>query len=71
MVAVLGLNIEEVKNLIKNFNNLIDNKLNIFDSSNLIKGIINFRHKNIDIHSKINSKITCINIDDIKKKNNQ
>jgi UDP-N-acetylmuramoyl-tripeptide--D-alanyl-D-alanine ligase len=52
----------------KNFNNLIDNKLNIFDSSNLIKGIINFRHKNIDIHSKINSKITCINIDDIKKK---
>jgi UDP-N-acetylmuramoyl-tripeptide--D-alanyl-D-alanine ligase len=52
----------------KNFNNLIDNKLKIFDSSNLIKGIINFRHKNIDIHSKINSKITCINIDDIKKK---
>ena len=52
----------------KNFNNLIDNKLNIFDSSNLIKGIINFRHKNIDIHNKINSKITCINIDDIKKK---
>ena len=52
----------------KNFNNLIDNKLDIFDSSKLIKGVLNFRHKNIDISKKINSKIIHINIDEINKK---
>ena len=52
----------------KNFNNLIDNKLNIFDSSKLIKGVLNFRHKNIDISKKINSKIIHVNIDEINKK---
>ena len=52
----------------KNFNNLIDNKLDIFDSSKLIKGVLNFRHKNIDISKKINSKIIHVNIDEINKK---
>lgn len=52
----------------KNFNNLIDNKLDIFDSSKLIKGVLNFRHKNIDISNKINSKIIHVNIDEINKK---
>jgi UDP-N-acetylmuramoyl-tripeptide--D-alanyl-D-alanine ligase len=52
----------------KNFDNLIDNKLNIFDSSNLIKGVLNFRHKNIDISDKVSSKINYVNIDEIKKK---
>ena len=51
----------------KNFNNLIKNKLDIFNSKNLIKGVLNFRHENIVLSKKIKSKISYINIDKIDK----
>jgi len=55
----------------KNFNNLIKNKLDIFNSKNLIKGVLNFRHENIVLSNRINSKISSINVDKIDKKVNK
>ena len=51
----------------KNFNNLIKNKLDIFNSKNLIKGVLNFRHESMVLSKRIKSKISYINLDKIYK----
>ena len=51
----------------KNFNHLIDNKLKIFNSKRLIKGLVNYNYDERFIKRKIQSKVSLINIDKFKK----
>ena len=50
----------------KNFNTLVNNKLQIFQSKNLLKGFVNFSHSNPDLKKKIKPNIKLINSDNIK-----
>ena len=50
----------------KNFNTLVNNKLQIFQSKNLIKGFVNFSHSKPDLTKKIKSNIQLVNFDNIK-----
>ena len=50
----------------KNFNNLVNNKLQIFQSKNLINGLINFSHSKPNLTKKIKPNIKLINLDNIK-----
>ena len=49
----------------KNFNSLINNKLQIFQSKNLINGLINFSHPKSDLTKKIKLNIKVINIENL------
>ena len=51
----------------KNFNHLIDNKLKIFNSKRLIKGLINYNYDPSYIKSKIDSKVELINVDNLER----
>ena len=62
---VTGIENSHIGNF-KNFNNLINNKIQIFHSKNLIKGLINFSHSKPDLTKKIKSNIQLINFDNIK-----
>ncbi len=50
----------------KNLEHLINNKIQIFNSKNLIYGLTNFSHSNIKLKNKIQPIIDIINIDKIK-----
>ena len=50
----------------KNFNTLVNNKLQIFQSKNLIKGFVNFSHSKPDLTKKIKPNTKLINLDNIK-----
>ncbi len=50
----------------KNFNHLVKNKIQIFDSKNLIKGLINFSYKIPDLRKSIKSNVQLLNINDLK-----
>ena len=63
---VTGIENSHIGNF-KNFNHLIDNKLKIFNSKRLIKGLINYNHDPKYIKSKINSKIHLIDVNKLKK----
>ena len=62
---VTGIENSHIGNF-KNFNNLINNKIQIFHSKNLIKGLINFSHSKPDLTKKIKSNIQLVNFDNIK-----
>jgi UDP-N-acetylmuramoyl-tripeptide--D-alanyl-D-alanine ligase len=49
----------------KNFSSLVNNKLQIFQSKNLIKGLINFSHPKPDLEKKIKSSTEIINLDNL------
>ena len=51
----------------RNFNHLIENKLKIFNSNRLIKGLINYNYDTRYIKGKINSKVKFVNVDILKK----
>ena len=51
----------------RNFNHLIENKLKIFNSNRLIKGLINYNYDTRYIKGKINSKVKFVNVDNLKK----
>ena len=61
---VTGIENSHIGNF-KNFNNLVNNKLQIFQSNNLIRGLINFSHTKPDLTKKIKSNIQLINFDKI------
>ena len=50
----------------KNFKHLVNNKIKIFNSKNLIYGLTNFTHSNLKLKKTIQSSIDIINIDKIK-----
>ena len=50
----------------KNFNTLVKNKLQIFQSKNLIKGFVNFSYSKPDLTKKIKPNTKQINLDNIK-----
>ena len=62
---VTGIENSHIGNF-KNFNNLINNKIQIFHSKNLIKGLINFSHSKPDLTKKFKSNIQLVNFDNIK-----
>ena len=64
---VTGIENSHIGNF-KNFNHLIDNKLKIFNSKRLIKGLVNYNYDPHYIKSKIDSKIELINANNLKKK---
>ena len=51
----------------KNFNHLIDNKLKVFNSKRLIKGLVNFDYDPIYINNKIDTKVELVNVENLKK----
>ena len=61
---VTGIENSHIGNF-KNFNDLINNKLQIFQSKKLIKGLINFSHSKPDLTKKIKSNIKLINFNNI------
>ena len=63
---VTGIEDSHIGNF-RNLNHLIDNKLKIFNSSRLLRGLINYNYDNLYIKSKINPKIKLINIDNLKR----
>ena len=62
---VTGIENSHIGNF-KNFSTLVNNKLQIFQSKNLIKGLINFSHPKPDLIKKIKSNIQLINYDNIE-----
>ena len=62
---VTGIENSHIGNF-KNFNDLINNKLQIFQSNNLIYGLINFSHSKPDLSKKIKSNIQLINFNKIE-----
>ncbi len=52
----------------RNFDQLIENKLKIFDSKRLISGLINYNYNSYLIKNKIDSKVGIINVERLKKK---
>ena len=50
----------------KNFKHLVNNKIKIFNSKNLIYGLTNFTHSNLKLKKTIQPSIDIINIDKIK-----
>ena len=52
----------------KNFSNLFANKIKIFNSKRLIKGLINIRNDNIQLPKKIINKVKRINLENLKIK---
>ncbi len=62
---VTGIENSHIGNF-KNFDNLVKNKFHIFQSNNLIKGLINFSHSKPDLRKKIRSNIQLINFDNIE-----
>ena len=63
---VTGIENSHIGNF-RNFNHLIDNKLKVFNSKRLIKGLVNYNYDPSYIIKKINSKIELINVDNLKK----
>ena len=61
---VTGIENSHIGNF-KNFSNLVNNKLQIFQSKKLIKGLINFSHSKPDLAKKIKSNIQIINFENI------
>ncbi len=62
---VTGIEDSHIGNF-RNLNHLIDNKLKIFNSNRLLRGLINYNYDNLYIKSKINSKVELINTDNLK-----
>ena len=52
----------------KNFSNLFANKIKIFNSKRLIKGLINIRNDNIQLPKKIINKVKRINLENLNIK---
>src|SRR5210317_89335 len=52
----------------KNFSNLFANKIKIFNSKSLIKGLINIRNDNIQLPKKIINKVKRINLENLNIK---
>jgi len=52
----------------KNFSNLFVNKIKIFNSKRLIKGLINIRNDNIQLPKKIINKVKRINLENLNIK---
>ncbi len=63
---VTGIENSHIGNF-KNFKHLVNNKLNIFNSNRLIRGLINFNYDPKYIKNKLHPKVKIINIDNIKK----
>ena len=63
---VTGIEDSHIGNF-KNFNHLIDNKLKIFNSRRLIRGLINYNYNPHYIENKINAKVQLVNVDIIEK----
>tara|TARA_B100000963_G_scaffold35098_1_gene26055 strand:+ start:2831 stop:4129 length:1299 start_codon:yes stop_codon:yes gene_type:complete len=63
---VTGIENSHIGNF-KNFNHLIQNKLKIFNSQRLIRGLINYNYNPHYINGKINSKVQLINVENIEK----
>ena len=55
----------------KNFNNLVNNKLQIFNSQNFKSGLVNYRHDKPNIFKKINQNIRLVNLDSLKREVNK
>ena len=51
----------------RNFRHLTDNKLKIFDSERLIRGLVNYNYDPCYVKSKIESNVEVLNINNIKK----
>ena len=51
----------------RSFNHLIDNKLKIFKSKRLLRGLINYSYNPCYIKRKLDSKIDLINVDNFEK----
>ena len=64
---VTGIENSHIENF-RNFNQLIVNKLKIFDSKRLISGLINYNYDSRYIKKKIGPKVQCINTNNIEKK---
>ena len=52
----------------KNFSNLFANKIKIFNSKRLIKGLINIRNDNFQLPKKITNKVKKINLENLNIK---
>ncbi len=63
---VTGIENSHIGNF-KNLNHLIDNKLKVFNSKKLVSGLINYNYNPVYIKSKLNSKISILNVEKIKK----
>ena len=64
---VIGIENSHIGNF-KNFKNLVDNKLKIFNSKRLISGLINYNYEPNYIKNKLNSKVDLINVEDLERK---
>ncbi len=51
----------------RNFKQLIENKLKIFNSKRLINGLVNYNYESINIKHKLNSKVDLINVEKFKR----
>ena len=63
---VTGIENSHIGNF-RNFKELINNKLKIFNSKRLLYGFINFNYKPHYVQSKLNNKIQLINIENLNK----
>ena len=63
---VTGIENSRIGNF-RNFSHLIENKLKIFNSKRLIKGLVNYNYDPSYIKNKINSKVKLINVNNLKK----
>ena len=63
---VTGIENSHIGNF-RNYNHLVENKLKIFNSKRLIKGLVNYNYDPHYVKSKINSKVDVVNVDNLKK----